>query len=55
MTDLVLPHGGTLATLYLSSQEVALEKEKATRYISWDLNQRQLCDLELLLMVGFLH
>ncbi len=53
MTDLVLPHGGTLATLYLSSQELALEKEKAMRYLSWDLNQRQLCDLELLLNGGF--
>ena len=53
MSELVLPHGDVLSVLHLSKQEVVSEKEKALRYLSWDLTQRQLCDLELLLNGGF--
>ncbi|HEX5513494.1 MAG TPA: bifunctional sulfate adenylyltransferase/adenylylsulfate kinase [Gammaproteobacteria bacterium] len=39
--------------LYLSEQEAREEKRKAAEYPSWDLTQRQLCDLELILNGGF--
>ena len=45
------PHGGELKDLYLSCDDAA--QEKAKDYPSWDLTQRQLCDLELLLNGAF--
>lgn len=53
MTDLIQPHGGELKQLYLPEQEAREEKRKAAEYPSWDLTQRQLCDLELILNGGF--
>jgi sulfate adenylyltransferase len=47
------PHGGELKNLYLSAQDAAAEKEVAGGYASWDLTERQLCDLELLLNGAF--
>ncbi len=47
------PHGGELKDLYLSCDDAAQEKAKAKDYPSWDLTQRQLCDLELLLNGAF--
>ena len=47
------PHGGALRQLYLDSTGVGQEKKKARDYKSWDLTDRQLCDLELLLNGGF--
>ena len=47
------PHGGALRQLYLDSTGVGQEKKKARDYRSWDLTDRQLCDLELLLNGGF--
>lgn len=46
-------HGGELRALYLSQQEAEAEKRKAVDCVSWDLNERQLCDIELLLNGGF--
>ena len=43
------PHGGELKDLYLSADEAESEKEAAGSYASWDLTERQLCDIELLL------
>jgi len=47
------PHGGTLKELYLG--ESAAEKEKliAVDYPSWNLTNRQLCDIELMLNGAF--
>ncbi len=53
MTDLIAPHGGQLKMLYLPSADAAEEKVRAVDYVSWDLTQRQLCDIELLLNGGF--
>jgi sulfate adenylyltransferase len=47
------PHGGTLRELYLDPAGAEQEKQKARDYRSWDLTDRQLCDLELLLNGGF--
>jgi len=46
-------HGGVLKELYLG--ESAAEEEKATvkDYKSWDLTERQLCDIELILNGAF--
>ncbi|MBA3564086.1 MAG: bifunctional sulfate adenylyltransferase/adenylylsulfate kinase [Gammaproteobacteria bacterium] len=46
-------HGGELRALYLSQQDAEAEKRKAVDCVSWDLNERQLCDIELLLNGGF--
>jgi len=47
------PHGGELKNLYLSASEAEAEKEAAGGYPSWDLTERQLCDIELLLNGAF--
>ncbi len=47
------PHGGELKDLYLAADEAAAEKEAAREYASWDLTERQLCDIELLLNGAF--
>jgi sulfate adenylyltransferase len=50
---LIEPHGGTLRVLYLPGDEAAALRRAALAYTSWDLSQRQLCDLKLLLNGGF--
>ena len=47
------PHGGVLKELYLDESAAEEEKNKALDYISWDLTDRQLCDIELLLNGAF--
>ena len=47
------PHGGKLQYLYCPAEEVVAEKEAAREYTSWDLTERQLCDIELLLNGAF--
>ncbi|MDH3552231.1 MAG: bifunctional sulfate adenylyltransferase/adenylylsulfate kinase [Gammaproteobacteria bacterium] len=47
------PHGGELKDLYLAADEAAAEKEAARELASWDLTERQLCDIELLLNGAF--
>lgn len=47
------PHGGVLKDLYLDAAAAQDEKQKALNYISWDLTDRQLCDIELLLNGAF--
>lgn len=47
------PHGGELKDLYLSAEEAKAEKQAAGEYASWDLTERQLCDIELLLNGAF--
>ena len=40
------PHGGELKNLYLQGKAADAEKQAAGDYPSWDLNERQLCDIE---------
>ncbi len=47
------PHGGMLKDLYLSESRGDEEKIKAKDYKSWDLTQRQICDLDLLMNGAF--
>ncbi|MDH3691558.1 MAG: bifunctional sulfate adenylyltransferase/adenylylsulfate kinase [Gammaproteobacteria bacterium] len=47
------PHGGVLKELYLSESVADAEKETANNYKSWDLTDRQLCDIELILNGAF--
>jgi len=47
------PHGGELKNLYLPADAAEAEKEAAGDYASWDLTERQLCDVELLLNGAF--
>ena len=47
------PHGGDLKNLYLSADAASKEQEAAREYASWDLTERQLCDIELLLNGAF--
>jgi sulfate adenylyltransferase len=47
------PHGGELKDLYLDEAAAVTEKQKAKEYKSWDLTDRQLCDLELILNGAF--
>jgi sulfate adenylyltransferase len=47
------PHGGTLRELYLASEDAEAEKRKGVDYLSWDLTERQICDVELLLNGAF--
>ena len=47
------PHGGELKDLYLAADEAETEKVAAGDYASWDLTERQLCDIELLLNGAF--
>jgi sulfate adenylyltransferase len=50
---LVAPHGGVLRELYLPPAEAEALKRRSASLPQWTLNQRQLCDLELLLNGGF--
>ena len=47
------PHGGQLKNLYLPAEEGEAEKQAAREFASWDLTERQLCDIELLLNGAF--
>lgn len=53
MSELIEPHGGTLVALQLPPEAAEAEKRRAAEYPGWDLTERQLCDLELLLNGGF--
>jgi len=47
------PHGGELKELYLPADAAEALKQHSATLPGWDLNQRQLCDLELLLNGAF--
>lgn len=53
MQPLIPPHGGKLTELFLPAEEAEAERKAAIDYPSWDLTDRQLCDLELLMNGGF--
>lgn len=46
-------HGGALVDLYVSDEQARAEKTRARDLVSWDLSERQQCDIELLLNGGF--
>jgi sulfate adenylyltransferase len=46
-------HGGELKQLYLGETAAEAEKKVAQNYKSWDLSERQLCDIELILNGAF--
>jgi sulfate adenylyltransferase len=50
---LIAPHGGELVDLTVDEERAAELKEASRDWLSWDLTERQLCDLELLLSGGF--
>jgi sulfate adenylyltransferase len=51
--ELIMPHGGALKQLYLSSEDASAEQAAARDFVSWDLTPRQICDIELLLNGAF--
>jgi sulfate adenylyltransferase len=50
---LIEPHGGSLRIGYLPQDEASELKRQAAAYPCWDLTQRQLCDVKLLLNGAF--
>ncbi len=53
MNSLIAPHGGDLKNLYLTPEAASAERKKALAYPSWDMTDRQLCDIELILNGAF--
>jgi sulfate adenylyltransferase len=54
VTDhLISPHGGTLINLLANEERTAELREQSVNWSSWDLTERQICDLELLMSGGF--
>ncbi|HEX9728974.1 MAG TPA: bifunctional sulfate adenylyltransferase/adenylylsulfate kinase [Gemmatimonadales bacterium] len=54
MTDhLIAPHGGTLVNLVAEAGRTAELKDGSRDWPSWDLTERQMCDLELLMNGAF--
>lgn len=53
MPQLIAPHGGQLVNLYLPETTRIPSQAEAAHLPSWNLTQRQLCDLELLLNGAF--
>ena len=47
------PHGGRLSELYLTESQADEEKAQAKSYVSWNLTERQICDLDLLMNGAF--
>ena len=47
------PHGGKLVNLIPKQETIDLLKQQTLKMPSWDLTERQVCDLELLLNGGF--
>lgn len=52
-SHLIEPHGGKLMDLFVGADRVEGLKAEAVELPSWDLTDRQLCDLELMLTGGF--
>jgi sulfate adenylyltransferase len=50
---LIAPHGGELVDLMVGPERAAELKAESRVWPSWDLTERQICDLELILNGGF--
>lgn len=53
MTSLVSPHGGKFNERLISDEGAKDLKKKARDCLSWDLTERQLCDIEMIMNGGF--
>jgi len=53
MSNPITPHGGKLINLFVDQNESEQIIKLSQNLPSWDLTQRQICDLELLLNGGF--
>lgn len=53
MDHLIRPHGGQLQQLVVDEAHATILKKESQNFPSFILNQRQLCDLELLMNGGF--
>ncbi|MGI8573989.1 MAG: bifunctional sulfate adenylyltransferase/adenylylsulfate kinase [Egibacteraceae bacterium] len=54
MSDhLIAPHGGELVDLLFDEARADELKQASSEWASWDLTERQICDLELLVVGGF--
>ena len=51
--NLIPPHGGELVDLIVDPDRAAELRDASRDWPSWDLTDRQMCDLELLLNGGF--
>lgn len=51
--NLNAPHGGTLIDLRVDAKRAVALREGSATWLSWNLTDRQLCDLELLANGGF--
>ncbi|HEX8818235.1 MAG TPA: bifunctional sulfate adenylyltransferase/adenylylsulfate kinase [Terriglobales bacterium] len=52
-SHMIAPHGGELKNLIAKPERAGELKAHSREWPSWDLTERQLCDLELLLSGGF--
>ena len=61
MRTLIAPYGGSLSILYISGDALESERERSIAFPSWDLTDRQACDIELLMngalspLAGFMN
>lgn len=53
MSNITAPHGGVLKELIVPDAEAEQLKKEARDFVSWDLTERQLWDIEMLLNGGF--
>ncbi len=53
MTKLIEPHGGVLKDRMAAAAEAEKIKKEAREYPSWDLTERQMWDMEMILNGGF--
>ncbi|MBI2412278.1 MAG: bifunctional sulfate adenylyltransferase/adenylylsulfate kinase [Deltaproteobacteria bacterium] len=53
MSNITAPHGGVLKELIVPEAEAEQLKKEARDFVSWDLTERQLWDIEMLLNGGF--
>ena len=52
MEHLIAPHGGTLCNLLVDEDQAEVLKNESGDFLNVTLNQRHICDLELLLCGG---
>ncbi|MBI5233561.1 MAG: bifunctional sulfate adenylyltransferase/adenylylsulfate kinase [Deltaproteobacteria bacterium] len=53
MTVLIEPHGKRLKQRLVPEDQAKALKEESKGFLSWDLTERQLCDLEMIMNGGF--
>ena len=53
MSTLITPHGGSLCELLVSKDQKSKLLKESLNFKSLTLNERQICDIEMLLNGGF--